>query len=139
MRATPSILVVDDEKDHCSNLADILGEFDYAVDVAYSGAEAMKLMEGHSYDAALLDLAMPGMDGLALLKRIRGLRPGLPACFISALANGSLAEEARASRAGPILAKPLDVPRLLYWIDGVVGRKTCTGDFLRSGPSLACN
>lgn len=122
MRPKLSILVVDDDLDHGSNLADILGECEYAVDFASDGARALKLMETHSYDAALLDLAMPGMDGLALLRRIRDLSPSMPACFITAMVHGGLADEIHVSRAAPILAKPLDIPRLLYWVDGAVGR-----------------
>ena len=135
MRATPSILVVDDETDHCLNLADILGEFDYVVDVANDGPKALELLEENSYDAALLDLSMPGMDGLALFRRIRGLSPELPACFITANTFGGLADEIRKSRAGPILGKPLDVPRLLYWIDGAVGRRRCAAGPSRRDPA----
>lgn len=139
MRALPSILVVDDEKDHCFNLADILGEFDYDVDIANDGAEALHLLEGNSYDIALLDLVMPGMDGLALSRKMAGLRPGLPTCFITANTHGRLADEVRTSRAGPILAKPLDIPSLLYWIDGAVGRRTRIADPPRGGPSVDVN
>lgn len=133
MGHTPSILVVDDEKDHCLNLADILVEFDYDVDIAGGGAEALHLLEAKPYDIALLDLAMPGMDGLALSRRIERSRPGLPTCFITAHISGGLADEVRASRAGLILAKPLDVPRLLYWLDGEVGRRKCTAGPSRGG------
>ncbi|MHB1561862.1 MAG: response regulator, partial [Isosphaeraceae bacterium] len=83
MQARHSILLVDDERDHCLNLSDILGDEDYAVDIAHDGPAAMKLIAGKDYDATLLDLVMPGIDGLALLRDIRGRRPGLPACFIT--------------------------------------------------------
>lgn len=131
MAPIPSILVVDDEKDHCLNLADILGELDYNVDVANDGAEALHLLEEKPYDIALLDLAMPGMDGVALSRRIARVRPELRTCFITAHTCGKLADEARASRAGPILVKPLDVPRLLYWIDRELRQRTCTVDHPR--------
>lgn len=139
MRVAPSILVVDDERDHCLNLADILGEFDYAVDVANDGTEALRLIEDRTYDVVLLDLVMPGMDGLSLYRSIQGLSPGLTACFITANPQTLLAEEVRSSHAGPILAKPLDVPRLLYWIDGAVGRRKSVRDPSRKGRTFGIN
>jgi DNA-binding response OmpR family regulator len=128
MKGSPSILVVDDEKDHCFNLADILNDFDYDVDIANDGAMALNLIESKPYDAVLLDLVMPGMDGLSLFRRLRDVHPGLPACFVTANTYGRLADEVRTSRSGPILGKPLDIPSLLYWIDGAVGRRKCTRD-----------
>jgi two-component system, NtrC family, response regulator HydG len=128
MKATPSILVVDDEMDHCLNLADILTDLDYWVDIAPDGPTALELLSSKAYDAALLDLVMPGMDGLCLLRGIKERHPELPACFVTANMNGALAAEVRASGAGPMIGKPLDIPRLLYWVDGAVGRRKCTRD-----------
>lgn len=138
MWTPPAILVVDDEKDHCLNLADILCEHSYSVDVANGGRDALRLMEDHRYDLVLLDLAMPGMDGLTLYRKIKGLLPELSACFITADPRSELADEVRASRAGPILAKPLDVPRLLYWIDGALGGRG-GGRSPSRGPSYGIN
>lgn len=116
MRARHSILLVDDEKDHCLNLLDILGDEDYAVDIAHDGPAALELIAGKDYDATLLDLVMPGINGLALLRDIRGRRPDLPACFITANSHGPLADEIRRTHAGPIFAKPLNVPMLIAWL-----------------------
>jgi DNA-binding response OmpR family regulator len=123
MRATPAILVVDDENDHCMNLVDILSESDYAVDVANDGATALDLMSSQPYDAVLLDLVMPGMDGLSVFRGMKGLRPEMSACFITANGHTMIADEIRRTRCGPILAKPLDIPTLLVWIDSVVSRR----------------
>jgi len=63
---TPSILVVDDEVDACLNLADILSDLGYRVDLAHDGESALALVRQRRYDVALLDLMMPGMDGTTL-------------------------------------------------------------------------
>src|SRR5262249_18722868 len=65
-RRTPpsSILVVDDEIDTCRNLSDILTDLGYQVDTALDGFAALELAREKPYDIALLDLKMPGMDGL---------------------------------------------------------------------------
>ena len=128
MMTTPlSILVVDDETDHCLNLADILGELDFRVDIAHDGPTALGLAASRAYDAAVLDLAMPGMDGVKLLHRIKRIHPDMPACFVTANTQGNLADEVRETQAGPMLAKPLNVPSLLHWIDGAVDRRRATG------------
>jgi CheY-like chemotaxis protein len=77
--------------------------------------------------STLLDLVMPGMDGLSLFRRIKELHPDVPACFVTANTHGKIADEVVTSRAGLILAKPLDIPKLLYWIDGAVSRRIYPG------------
>ena len=59
-----SILVVDDEVDTCANLSDIFAELGFQVDVAHDGFSALEFAKRKHYDVALLDLKMPGMDGL---------------------------------------------------------------------------
>ena len=70
-RDNPSILIVDDERDACLNLADIFTDLGYRVDIAHDGWSALELLQKRPYDVALLDLKMPGMDGLTLYRRIK--------------------------------------------------------------------
>ena len=83
-RATPSILVVDDEVDTCRNLSDILTDLGYRVDVAHDGLTALELVRQKPYDVALLDLKMPGMDGLTLYREIKKVRAGTVAIVVTA-------------------------------------------------------
>ncbi len=122
MKTTPSVLVVDDEPDHCRNLEDIPGEFDYRVDTAPDGRTALERLETYSYDAAVLELVMPAMDGLRLLRCIKLRRLRLAACFVMADTAVALADAVRASRAAPMIGKPLDIPPLLDWVNRAVGR-----------------
>ena len=69
-----SILVVDDDVDTCDNLRDILTDVGYHVEVAHDGPSALELVRRRPYDLALLDLRMPGMDGVTLYREIRKLR-----------------------------------------------------------------
>ena len=66
-----SILVVDDEVDICRNLSDILTDLGYQVEFAHDGPSALELVRQRPYDVALLDLKMPGMDGLTLYREIK--------------------------------------------------------------------
>lgn len=114
---TASILVVDDEVDTCQNLSDILTDLGYQVDVAYDGPTALELVRKKAYDVALLDLKMPGMDGLTLYRQIKKASSGTVAIVVTAYASGGTAEEARVAGAWQVLSKPVDFPRLL----GLVG------------------
>jgi two-component system, NtrC family, response regulator HydG len=111
--AGASILVVDDEVDTCRNLSDILTDLGYRVDIAHDGPSALELVRKNAYDVALLDLRMPGMDGLTLYREIKKLRAGTVALIVSAYASTQVAEEALGAGAWQVLPKPVDFPRLL--------------------------
>jgi two-component system nitrogen regulation response regulator NtrX len=70
-----SILVVDDEAGVRGSLAGILGDEGYAVEAAASGEAALTALENRRYDLILLDVWLPGMDGLEVLARVRTLDP----------------------------------------------------------------
>lgn len=117
-----SILVVDDEVDTCQNLSDILTDLGYHVEVAYDGPSALDLVRRRHFDVALLDLKMPGMNGLELYRAIRALRADTVALIVTAYASGDTAEEALAAGAWRVLAKPVDFPRLLKLVDEALGQ-----------------
>lgn len=115
--ALPSVLVVDDEKDTCSNLQDILTELGYRVDVAYDGPSALERVRQNAYDVALLDLRMPGMDGLELYRRIKELRAGTVAIVVTAYATSDTAQTIQQVGAWRILSKPVDFPQLMQCVE----------------------
>lgn len=110
---TQAILVVDDDVDTCRNLSDILGDLGYQVDTAHDGMMALELVRKNAYDVALLDLKMPGMDGLTLYREIKKLSAGTVAIIVTAYAGGATLEEARACGAWQVMGKPVDFPLLL--------------------------
>jgi DNA-binding NtrC family response regulator len=118
----PSILVVDDEVDTCRNLADILTDLGYHVETAHDGPSALELVRRRHFDVALLDLRMPGMNGLELYRAIRALRADTVALIVTAYAGGDTADEALAAGAWRVVAKPVDFPRLLKLVDEALGQ-----------------
>jgi DNA-binding NtrC family response regulator len=118
--AIPRLLVVDDEPDTCTNLSDIFTDLGYQVDVAYDGQSALQLVEQQHYDVALLDLKMPGMDGLELYRRIRKLSAGTVAIIVTAYATSTTAQSALEAGAWRMLSKPVDLGQLLKHVGEAV-------------------
>jgi CheY-like chemotaxis protein len=118
----PSILVVDDDVDTCRNLSDILIDLGYHVETAHDGVAALELVRGRHFDVALLDLKMPGMNGLELYRAIRRHRADTVALIVTAYAGGNTTEEALAAGAWRVLPKPVDFPRLLGLVDQALGQ-----------------
>jgi two-component system response regulator HydG len=111
------LLIVDDEQDTCSNLSDIFSDLGFQVDVAYDGPSALEFVKRNSYDVAILDLKMPGMDGLELYRRIRQLSAGTVAIVVTAYASSATAASVLDAGAWKILSKPIDFPRLMELVD----------------------
>lgn len=117
-----SILIVDDEVDTCRNLSDILTDLGYRVDVAHDGTSGLEMVRQKMYDVALLDLKMPGMDGLTLYRRIKELRAGTVAIIVTAYASSETATEALDAGAWQVLSKPVDIPHLMQQVDEAAGQ-----------------
>jgi two-component system nitrogen regulation response regulator NtrX len=111
MRET--ILVVDDEAGVRSSLQGILSDEGYHVDVVESGEAALSACESRRYDLLLLDVWLPGMDGLETLARVRNLDPEVPVVVISG--HGTIETAVRAVRLGAqdFVEKPLSLDKTL--------------------------
>jgi len=110
------LLVVDDNEVNLEYMAAILGAAGHLVDLAPSGAEALRLAEAHSPDAAILDIQMPGMSGIELEGRLRASTAGrwdptLPAIALTAFDSQEVVSSGADFSA--IFAKPFDA-RLLF-------------------------
>jgi len=113
----PQLLVVDDERDTCANLADIFTDLGYDVDVAYDGLSALALVKRKTYDIAILDLKMPGMDGLELFKRIKEISSGTVAIVVTAYATSETAHRILDAGAWRLMPKPVDFAALLRQVN----------------------
>jgi CheY-like chemotaxis protein len=118
----PRILVVDDDRDICHNLSDILTDLGYQVDYAHDGLSALELVRQRPYDVALLDLKMPGMDGLTLYRQIKKQRAGTVSLLVTGYASPAVAAEALAAGAWKVVTKPVDFPELLGLVDEALGQ-----------------
>ena len=118
-----SILIVDDEAGVRSSLAGILGDEGYTADVVDSGEAALKAVEGRRYDLLLLDVWMPGMDGLETLARIRTLDAHLPVVVISGHGNIETAVKAVRMGAQDFVEKPLSLEKTLLAVKNALRQR----------------
>jgi len=107
----PRILVVDDDKNTRDGLQRAL-RLDYNIVVAESGERALSILETSEFDVLLSDVRMPGMDGLALLRKARVSNPQLITILLTAYGNVQLAVEAMKAGASDFLTKPVNLDHL---------------------------
>jgi len=104
--ASPLLLIVDDDQVARELLAETLGREGYRVRVAGGGAEALGLAGAEPFDMALVDLRMPDLDGLAVLKQLAMIQPDLPVVILTAFATIETAIAAVNAGAFDYLSKP---------------------------------
>jgi CheY-like chemotaxis protein len=105
------ILVVDDEPDFIKMLKLRLEDSGYDVVTASTGLEAFDMIKKHKPAAVLLDILMPGMDGLELLKKIRSQDKDLPVFMITAFSTNERFELANQLHASGFIVKTSDLKR----------------------------
>jgi DNA-binding response OmpR family regulator len=107
------ILVIDDEQGILSFVSRRLGAEGYTVDIAADGAAGLDAALGHSYDLIILDLLMPGLPGIDVLRRLVEHKPGQPVIILSALGDTSSKVNSLELGAEDYLAKPFSFEELL--------------------------
>ena len=113
----PTILVVDDDRDTCRNMADLFADLGYAIDTAESGDMVLEKARQQPYDLGLLDLRMQGMNGLTLCRDLKRLQPFMVAMIVTAYVGSGLDDEARAAGARHVVPKPIEFPSLLALVE----------------------
>ncbi|HYR02342.1 MAG TPA: response regulator, partial [Syntrophobacteria bacterium] len=109
-----SVLIVDDEKEFADSLAERLSLRGFMARTAYSGGEGLAALAERSADVVLLDLSMPGMDGLEALKQIRSHQgEETEVIVLTGQASVSSAIEGMKRGAFDYLEKPVDMRRLV--------------------------
>lgn len=106
------ILIVEDEVDLCDSMAEGLQIEGYAVDTCYDGEEGYELMMTEAYDLVILDLNLPGIDGMEILANVRKQNKELKILILSARSNVSDKVLGLNTGANDYLAKPFDFEEL---------------------------
>jgi two-component system response regulator HydG len=107
------VLIVDDDQDHAESIADILLGHGYAVEVASSGESALKRFMQVEFDVTLMDVRMPGMNGVETFFHFRKVRPGARVIIMTGYGVEQLIAQAVDAGAAHVLYKPFQVSNLL--------------------------
>jgi len=119
MSGKASILIVDDDKGMGETLLDIMEEIGYDADVAGDGFEAIEKVKNGTFDVVLMDIKMPGMNGVQAFKEIRKILPEVNVVMMTAYAMEDLITEALQEGAYGVLYKPLEVEKVLNVVESV--------------------
>lgn len=109
----PRVLVVDDEASIRDLLSKTLALAEYDVDLAPDGRVALERLRIVAYDLLITDLKMPGVDGLAVIREARRMKPDIPVIIITGFSSEASAIEAVNLGVAGYLTKPFRVPRVL--------------------------
>ena len=116
------ILLVEDNRDILANLTDYLELKGYTVDCAQDGMTGMHLAATESYDLAVLDVMMPGIDGFTLCQRLREARNNLPVIMLTARDTLNDRLQGFSAGADDYLVKPFELSELAARIEAVLRR-----------------
>ena len=119
----PSILIVDDEPSILQSLGGLLRDEGYAVITASNGYEALKRIETEAPDLVVLDIWMPGIDGIETLREIKKQHPFLPVVIITGHGNIETAVTAIKHGAFDMIEKPLSIEKLIISINNALNFK----------------
>ncbi len=125
------VLLVDDETDFLETLVKRLQKRNTAVAGAQSGTEALDLLEREDFDVVVLDVRMPGMDGIETLRRIRKRFPLVEVVLLTGHANMEVAVEGMELGAFDYLMKPVDLDELLYKVQDAHKKKAIQEEKIR--------
>ena len=122
----PRILVVDDEPGIRQSLAGVLEDEGYQVETVGSGEQCLELLTNHSFDAILLDIWLPDMDGMETLLRIQEIPPGDRPVVVMISGHGNIETAVKATKLGAFdfLEKPLTIEKITVVLkNGIHQRK----------------
>ena len=116
----PSLLIVDDEPSILQSLGGLLSDEGFEVTTALNGYEALKIIEAESPDLVLLDIWMPGIDGIETLKEIKNENPNIQVIIITG--HGTIETAVRATKLGAydLIEKPLSIDKVIVAINNAL-------------------
>jgi DNA-binding NtrC family response regulator len=120
------ILVVDDDPGMLDTLMDVLSATGYETSVAASGNAALEMAQAGRFDLVLMDVQMPGLNGVQVLHALRVLDPTIVVIMMTAYTGDELVESQRTTGFS-VLSKPLDLDQVLPLVKSIVSSRAGRG------------
>ncbi|WP_027370287.1 response regulator [Desulfovermiculus halophilus] len=117
------VLVVDDEEQFVQQLAERLRLRDYDVNTALNGDQALNTIQQYNFDVVILDVAMPGIDGIETLREIKNIKPLTEVIMLTGHATVESAIEGMKLGAFDYLIKPTNTEDLVMKVNSAYARK----------------
>lgn len=117
------VLIVDDEKNIRMTLSQTLADMELSIETAINGEEALAKSEGTKFDILFLDLKMPGMDGMEVLRQIKDSQPDVKVIIITAHGSIEIAVEAMKLGAVDFLQKPYTPNEIRELVSTIIKRE----------------
>jgi DNA-binding NtrC family response regulator len=111
------ILIVDDDRQMVRTLSDIFELRGWEVAGVYSGEEAVEMVKTRPFDIVLMDILMPGMNGVEALRQVRSSNGAIRVLLMTAHSGNELVRQAERDGAIRILSKPIVIPELLEFLE----------------------
>jgi DNA-binding NtrC family response regulator len=137
MNSRTSLLIVDDEMVVRDSLTKWFLEDGYQVGAAENAADAIRQLQAQSWDIILLDIKMPGMDGMELQQRIKEIDPAATIIFITAHASVDTAVQALKSGAFDYVTKPIDPDYLSHLVANAIKQRALVNENIRLKEQIA--
>ena len=118
-----NILVVEDERNLADAICRILEDEGYNAEAAYDGKAGLAYAESCMYDAAILDVMLPGMDGFEIVRELRRAGSELPVMMLTAKTSTADKVEGLDCGADDYMTKPFEAPELLARVRALTRRK----------------
>jgi DNA-binding NtrC family response regulator len=117
------ILIVDDEEIVIKSCLRILGGGNYHVEAAYDGREALRKIGENPYDVMILDVVMPNMGGLEVLRRVKETHPDMDVIMVTGLSKVDTVVRARKLGARDFISKPFEPDELKLVVQRALERQ----------------
>lgn len=118
------LLLAEDEKELAKALSVILHHSNYSVDVVHNGQDALCYLENGNYDGAILDIMMPKLDGMSVLKKIREAGNSIPVLILTAKSEIDDRVDGLDAGADDYMTKPFAMKELLARVRAMLRRRT---------------
>lgn len=105
----PRMLIVDDEAEVLDELSEVFSEYGYEIETAQNGADGIEKVKSYRPHVMLLDVRMPGLDGIEALKLAKDVDPGIGVIMVTAVADQDEAKRAMEIGAFDYITKPIDL------------------------------